>query len=269
MRTFAAIALILIGSALVGLGHDMWLEAESYIVPANQETLIRNGNGTVYVRSENAVAPDRIARLLALGPIGEAAQVGEPFEDGDWTAFRLQVSDSGNYWVGLATRPRTLKMSADDFNQYLEHDGLPHVLAERRSKGIAGRAEAERYSKYVKAYLQAGHHTSSNYDSPLGLQIEIVPLRNPYGLAAGQQLPVRVLFRGRPLEAFLIHSGRAGHKEQGEGIYTDSQGEASIPIDGAGRWYLRGIHLFEVEGQQHSYESYWATLTFEVPSVEQ
>ena len=263
MKAIGMVVLILCASAAL-LGHDMWLEAERFLVSAHQEVLIRNGNGTIYVRSENAVAPDRIARLLALGSGGEAVQPGKPFVDGDWLAFQLKTGRPGNYWVGLATLPRVLKMSADDFNHYLEHDGLPHVLAERRKKGIAARAESERYSKYVKAYLQAGEEAGSNHDRPLGLKIEIVPLSNPYRLEPGQELPVQVLFEGRPLEGFLIHSGRAGEKEEGEGNYTDSQGRASIPIDAAGRWYLRGIHIFQVDGQEHSYESYWATLTFGV-----
>ncbi len=263
MRVFAVLALILCASAAL-LGHDMWLEAERFLVPTDEEILLRNGNGTIYVRSENAVAPDRVARLVAVGPGGDAVQTGKPFVDGDWLAFRLKTGRPGNYWVGLATRPRVLKMSAEDFNGYLEHDGLPHVLADRRKKGIADRAEAESYSKYVKAYLQAGQQTGSNHSRPLGLKIEMVPLHNPYRLEPGRELPVQVLFEGLPLEGFLIHSGRAGQKEKGQGHYTDRQGRASIPIDAAGRWYLRGIHIFEVEGQEHSYESYWATLTFEV-----
>lgn len=266
MRTFAAVALVCSLPAVM-LAHDMWLETQRFVVPSNEEIVVRNGNGTIYVRSENAVAPDRIAQLVALGPGGEAIEPGEPFLDGDWTAFRLNIGAPGNYWVALATHPRVLKMSAQDFNHYLEHDGLPHVLAQRREKGIASRAEAERYSKYVKAYLQAGQQTGSNHSLPLGLKIEIVPLQNPYRLQPGQQLPVQALFEGRPLEGFLIHSGRAGRGEQGEGIYTDSQGRASIPIDEAGRWFLRGIHIFEVAGQEHSYESYWATLTFEVEGM--
>ncbi len=37
-----------------------------------------------------------------------------------------------------------------------------------------------------------------------------------------------------------------------------------VRISEPGRWYIRGIHLFQVDQEDHSYESYWATFTFQV-----
>ncbi len=245
-------------------GHDMWLESSSYFSEPGVELTISAGNGFIFVQSENAVTPDRIVALKAVGPSGIAFEPGKLFVEGNWLRLAFRPDRPGGYWIGLATRPSSIRLSADDYRAYLEHDGLPDVLEERRRKGIADRAETEEYSKYVKTYVQVGEERSGNYNRPLGLTVEIVPQANPYELKKGDKLPVQVLFRGKPLPRLLLHAGTAGVEEAFEHVYTDQEGRAEIPITRAGKWYIRSIHLFEVEGRDHGYESYWASLTFEV-----
>jgi uncharacterized GH25 family protein len=45
---------------------------------------------------------------------------------------------------------------------------------------------------------------------------------------------------------------------------TDPNGVARIPLTNAGRWYIKFIHMAEVNEATVSYESNWATLTFEM-----
>ena len=46
---------------------------------------------------------------------------------------------------------------------------------------------------------------------------------------------------------------------------TDSYGVATIPLSGAGRWFVRTIHMVETMSEPDvDYESNWATLTFEI-----
>ena len=99
---------------------------------------------------------------------------------------------------------------------------------------------------------------------------------------------VRVLKNGEPLTDELVYASNEDHQEvNSEGVLdelvavrTNSEGLAQIPIDRPGRWYVRTIELTRlsdseywysgilvklgVEEQRISYESSWATLTFEV-----
>lgn len=259
-------ALLLASSLIVSLvvAHDMWLEPHKFFVSPGEIVTIQNGNGTIYKVSENAVTPDRVSSVALMGPEGEIRQLDKLDVSGNYLEFQVDLQSPGNYWVGLATRSRPIQLTGDEFNEYLEHDGLPHVLKERKEKGISDRAEIEQYSKYVKTYLQVGEERSQNFSVPLGLEIEIVPQRNPYSLGVGQELPIQVLFRGAPLEGFVVHAGFEGQESEGVHSYTDAEGRATITLGGAGKWYIRGIHLFQVDAADHSYESYWATLTFAV-----
>jgi uncharacterized GH25 family protein len=259
-----------IGTALLMLltwfsfGHDMWLESSSYRMSPGQEVVIRAGNGTILEQSENAVSPDRIAKLVGMSPQGNQLLLGTPYLEGNWLQMHFRPLQSGNYWIGMATRPRLIELSSEQFNDYLRHDGLPHVLREREALGITDREEIEEYSKYGKIYLQVGTDTSDNYRLPVGLKIEIIPEKNPYLLKPGDDLPLQVLYQGKPLTGFLVHAGRAGQERKTVHRYTDKSGRASIPLAAAGRWFIRGIHLLQTDGSDHSYESYWATVTFEV-----
>lgn len=250
----------------LSLGHDMWLETESFVVnQAGQELVIRNGNGTIYRNSENAVTVDRIATLTAIDPTGSRLDLPTPTVEEPWLRVRFTPQLEGNYWIGLATRPSKIRLTGAEFTEYLEHDGIPSILEERRRKGISGRDEVEQYSKYVKAYLQVGDSQSLNFDSPVGLEIEIVPLTHPYRLKPGESLPVQVLFRGLPLRGMTLHAGHDGRPGDACQVETDRDGKANIDLSRPGKWYIRGIHLAQVDRESHSYESYWTTLTFQVP----
>lgn len=265
MKIVARLFCIFLAAGLT-FAHDMWLESQSFIVDkAGDRVIIRNGNGTIYQKSENAVTPERLAVLMARGPSGAAVELDTPTVDDVWLISGFTPAKPGNYWVGLATKPRMIRMSGEDFTAYLEHDGIPKVIEEREEKGISDRDEVEQYSKYVKAYLQVGGENNPNFDEPLGLTIEIVPLANPYDLPVGATLPVQVLFRGHPLDGLTLHAGHEGQAEATASIDTDQEGRAEIPLVAAGKWYVRGIHLSQVDQEDHTYESYWAALTFQVP----
>jgi hypothetical protein len=243
----------------------LWLEANSFRVPGPGElVLVRAGNGTIYERSENAVTPGRIARLILLGPGGAAVDPPIPEVQGDWLHLAFTPQAAGTYSLALATRPNLIRLTGEEFTEYLMHDGIPAVLRQRERDGISGRDEVEQYSKHTKALLQVGSISADDCSRPLGLEIEILPLQNPYRLKPGDTLPVRVLFRGTPLSGLTLHAGSAGQTGKPFQVDTDTSGEARIPLSHPGRWYIRGIHLFPVEAPDHSYESYWAALTFEV-----
>ena len=117
-------------------GHDMWLETQSFIIDKpGQPVTIQNGNGTIYQKSENAVTADRLAKLVVIGPSGSKVKTSDPFIEDVWTRYTFTPRSSGNYWTGLATKARKIRLSGGDFTEYLKHDGIPNVLKERESKG--------------------------------------------------------------------------------------------------------------------------------------
>jgi uncharacterized GH25 family protein len=94
-----------------------------------------------------------------------------------------------------------------------------------------------------------------------------VPLVNPLDLAAPAKLPVRVLFQGRPLQGALVGCLPRTAPDAEVRLRTDAKGRVEFePRQG-------GVHLLRVvwmeraaEGAPHDWESWWASLTCELPA---
>jgi len=98
------------------------------------------------------------------------------------------------------------------------------------------------------------------------LPIEIVPEKDPSQLRSGEALPVKVLFKGVPaknLQLFAASTGAPANKNIGK---TDANGRIAVPVT-PGKWRLHTILMERITAPDADWESFWATLTFEIPSL--
>lgn len=261
---FLTCALLLVAS--VALAHDLFLKLDTYFLRAHSRVRIPVLNGT-FIKSEGFVAPERIADISVVAPTGRrrvaAATAWSPGPDSA-SLLSIELGDAGTYVVGASTRPRELALTAEQFNAYLEEDGLPDVLEARRAGNELGKGARERYSKHVKAVFQVGEARSDGFGVVLGYAAEIVPLENPYAVGRGSTLRIRCLVDGRPVANQTVLWGGGGAAAQ-RGTRTDADGVAVVTLDapGGGRWYVKFIHMVRVTEPGLDYESKWATLTFE------
>ncbi len=261
-----ALALLLV-VVTVASAHDMFLKPTRYFVPENSEVRVRVLNGT-FTRSENSIARNRLADVSVLSPRGRVKlDTTEWSVRGDTSTFHVHTRGAGTYVLGASTKPNFIALTADEFNLYLQEDGLPDVLEARRKSGEMEMPARELYQKHVKAMLQVGDARSAHYATPFGYPAEFVPLENPYALAKGGTLRVRTLVDGKPVADQLVLFGGltpAGAGIEEKSVRSDTGGVASIPLAVPGTWYLKFIHMARVKRDSVDYESKWATLTFEV-----
>jgi uncharacterized protein DUF4198 len=255
----------LVMSATLLLAHDLFLKLDSYFVPPRTAVRIAVLNGT-FTTSEGAVAPDRLRDLSVVGAGRRALSRNAWKPQGDTTWLTLTTGAAGTYVVGASLLPRQIALTADQFNAYLEEDGIPDVLNARRLDGELAKDARERYQKHVKAILQVGDARTDAFGVVLGYPAEIVPLANPYATRIGDTLAVRALVDGRAVANQLViaggeHDGRAIEEVRAR---SDSAGVARFALSGAGKWYIKFIHMVPVSGDSVTYESKWATLTFQV-----
>ena len=244
--------------------QDMWLESSSFATYAGRNVTIRIGSGLIFGESKSALEPAHVDVLLGLGPDGRPFEPPHPYVSGRWLNLDFQPQDYGNYWIGLASLPGKVAFSGEDFNRYLQAQGNQGLLSEREERGILNRSEVEQRSRFAKIYIQSGKTRSRTYRRPLGLKIEIVLLKNPYKLHAGDALPLRVLFNGEPLEGVHLAAGSDDRSGAVYRVVTGGGGKATIRLATSGRWYVSGHHLLQVDKRTHSYESYRITVTFEL-----
>lgn len=263
----AAAALALLGLALPALAHDLWLVPPTS-ASSGQPVEVVVSTGMDFPVSLLPVEPERLT-VAAVGPGGQGADVELALdEEGARTLASFTPDAAGTWVVAASTAPRVLELEATKFNDYLLHDGLPHVLAGRMDRGELDRDAVERYSKFVKALVPVDGDAPAGaepWGRVLGHVLEVVPLADPVGLTVGQTLAVRVLFRGRPLERANLCWDHPGNGEDFSGqTWTDAEGRALVPIARTGPTTLRLVHMTRPLADGYEWESFWASLTFHV-----
>lgn len=251
-------------AALLGLGltaaaaaaHDFWL------VPVGAAGELHGVSGSHFPTSENAVAPERLAEAIAVSSAGRAQLAVIGARD-NVLVLRADPMLSGTLWAAVEIKPRRIDLSAAEFNDYIRHDGLPQIYAEREATGELDRPSVERYQKYAKALL-VRPGVGSVALAPVGHRFEIVPLADPAG--AGDSLAVAVRFDGQPMPGLTVNAGYADQPAATHAFtgLTDAAGQVRVPLTRSGLWYLRTIHMRRVAEPPFEWESFWASLTFTV-----
>ncbi len=266
---------VLLLALVVLSSHDMFLKFDSFFLMPEKAASLHLYNGT-FDRSDNFITRDR---MLDVSLVGSGLRERQP--DSMWmnvgatTVLNFITGEMGTWVAGVSTAPRSLEMAAEDFNDYLEHDGVLDVLDQRKRKGTIDDDAHEKYSKHVKAIFQIGDVITDDWQVELGYPIEFIPLQNPYELEVGDEMAVRLLRDGEFLADQLVYLGTESHShshdEEGKehthnetSLRTNAEGIVKVKISSPGKWYFRTIHLVTSEEEDLTHESNWATLTFQI-----
>lgn len=259
--------MVLAGSVMA---HDLFLKPENFFVKPNSTVDVRILNGT-FTSSEAALKRERLQNSALVGGQGTAALEKSSWDTaGKWTRWTIQTGSEGTYLLSASLLPRTIRLKGEDFNSYLKEDGLPDVLAARKSHGELGDSAYERYSKHVKTLIQVGSKRTTKLDSVFGYPAELVPLDNPYKLHAGETMHVRAVVDGRAVANQYVLAGgttASGARISEQGVRTNKDGVAHIALRRSGVWYVKFISMKRIDQAAKDsvdYESKWATLTFAI-----
>lgn len=280
--------LIVLGALVVGIAgtlsaHDMFLKLPSFFLAPNSTATIALLNGT-FDQSENVITRDRMVDVSIVAPGGVVHPPASAWRDTaahhwhadsvDTALLEFETGAPGTYVIGVSTKPRVFTLGAQEFDDYLAHDGVLDILEERRAEASPD-SVTERYSKHVKAIAQVGDARSDEFSIALEYPIELIPLQNPYELGVGDDLEVRLELGREPVANQLVYASYEGHHAHADAeghehttavtTRTDDRGVARIPLSAAGKWFVRTIHMVETTSEPDvDYESNWATLTFEI-----
>ena len=269
----ASIACLFVLAASGVWAHDMFLVLSEHSLPPESAVSVSLYNGT-FDKSENAIARDR---MIDVSVVDGDAKVSHPAtgqwrDEGAVAILDFETGAPGTYLVGISTATNMIELTAEEFEEYLRHDGVLDVLEAREHEGNLTGPVRERYSKHVKTILQVGDAVTDSHSFKLGYPVEIVPLANPASLDVGDTLECLVLADGKPVANQLVYASYEGfhnHDESGthrEAVssHTDENGVVKVELSKAGRWYVRLIRMLPVDEEGADYESNWATLTFEI-----
>jgi len=262
------ISIILLLCASQGLCHDFFLFPSRFrVAPGDSVTVFIHVDDLFPGRSTKW-NPARVTRF-------ELWRTNDPVFPlpskllADSSGTTLTISKKGIYTCVLDWSPRLIELKASDFNAYLRAEGLDDILALRKEQNLESKPGRERYSRYVKTFINCNSspgETPTNYS---GQTIELVLLDNPYHKSVEDSLHILLSFRGQPLSNALVSATHAGFTEKPDtykqSVRTDANGFAWIHLDAPGPWLVRTVHMLPLmNSNEADWESWWASATFEV-----
>jgi uncharacterized GH25 family protein len=258
-----ALGLALLGAA--GLAaHDMWIEPSGYEPAAGTRIAVRLRIGQLFQGDPFPRDPQLLVRFAMVGNGGEAPIPGVAGTD---PAGFLVTGPPGLYQLVYASRAAEVELDAARFEKYLAEEGLERISAWRARAGKTAAPVKELYSRCAKSLIAVGGDGGSGYDRVLGLTLELIPEKNPYALAAGEQLPVRLLYRGAPLAGAKVAAVPRDQPSRQVAARTDAQGRVRLPLGGSGVWLVKAVHMIAAPpGSGADWQSFWASLTFALPA---
>lgn len=249
---------LLAGSALQA--HDFWIEPSGFRPEPGSRVAVRLRVGERLQGEPVPRMPGRIERFAAVGPGGEMEIVGMPGAD---PAGWASPTSPGLHWIVYDSNHARAELDDPEFDAYLGEEGLEAVRGQRAGKpGMV----KEIYSRCAKSLLAVGegHEAMPGFDRVLGLELELVPEKSPYALKPGETLPVRLLYRGKPLAGALIVAISKASPDAKVAVRSDASGRAGLRLDHPGLWLVKAVHMIPAPaGSAADWESFWASLTFE------
>lgn len=256
-------------AALLGLvsvalrAHDFWIEPSAFTPAPGQRVSFRLMIGQELRGDPFPRDPDLIARFLAAGPAGDMTVPGRVFSD---PAGVVMVQEPGLYMIVYDSYRYPVELDAAKFETYLKDEGLEKISALRAKRGQSTAGAKEVFSRCAKSLLAVGGGSGAGWDRVFGERLELVAEKNPYTLAGGGELPVRLLYEGKPLAGALVVALPKDRQAAPVSARSDSKGRVRLQLDHPGFWLVKAVHMIPAPRETGAdWESFWASLTFGVP----
>ena len=246
----AVLAAVLIASPV--LAHDFWI-APSAFTPGVGEPVTLNLWVGEHLGGETL--PRNEALIEWFSAIRGGIQAPVLGFDGSDPAGFLRPEAAGGVVIAYRSLRSAVELPAEKFQAYLALEGLPPVTPGR-----------EVFSRCAKTLLAVGGRGGPTITKPVGLTLELVPESDPYTLAPGARLTVRLLYQGKPLAGALVMALDATDAQSPQQIRSDAEGRASFTLPRAGAWLIKAVHMIRAPRDAGAdWESFWASLTFSLP----
>ena len=254
--------------------HDSWLVAYKNVAALDESVSLAFVTAEVFPISEQAAKPERVAEWVVLQG-GQQRKVEGYAVEKEELAANVKFDQPGVHVAGIAMQASFIELPANDFTEYLEDEKATAALADFR-RGPRDQPGREFYTKSAKTFVEvAGGALLKGFSKRVGHKLEIIPLSNPCGWKAGDNVKVRVLRDGQPASGLRISSGHEGLAKHTyvEHATTDIDGAARFNLSRPGLWFFR-THTIHTIREQPAYappdapkadwESFWASITFRV-----
>ena len=246
--------MIRIFSVTIASAHDMWIEIRDYAPPMGEEVTMTLGYDH-YLPARNFLPQDYLDEIYVLDTKGKRIDV-KRYSDVEYKAD-ANLNPAGNHLVVAAQKGRFWTKTTEGYQSGKSKKGLKDVISCTRS------------AKFGKAVVKVGDGGKGVIFKPVGHELEIIPLKDPATIRIGELLPVKILFKEKPVQNHLVLATYVGFsREKNTFAYatkTNKEGVAVIKMLTAGAWLVT-THQEEAypDASECDYYKLAASLTFEI-----
>ena len=260
-----AVLLIATAASMVD-AHESWLQPVTFLVnkPARQIVHMTSGMGEHYPKTETAIERARITRAGVYFGAADSLPLVAGAESKTRTALTWTPTRTGvaMAWVDLGAKVLDLPDSLIDV--YLDEIGASAELRKQWTDTPSPKKWRESYVKHAKTYVRVGpSRAATPWRASAGLDLEMIPDRDPTLLFAGDTLRVRVVYKGQPLPDFTVASFREGGSKP-DFHKTDASGSTSLVYRKSGAVLLAAVHLRRVHEPNLEWRSDFSSMTFPI-----
>jgi len=248
------IILILGAACYQADAHDFWLEVRDYTPEIGEVITLTLGYGH-YLPSREFMPNKDLEEIYMLDKKGRKTGFNR-YSDVEFRGEK-PFKEEGTYLVVGKRKGGFFTKSTEGWKKGYSKKGLKNVIKCTYSE------------KYAKAIVNVGRPGGKVFSKMLGHDLEIIPLANPGDLTEGDYLPVRIIFKGKPLPYTPVYATYMGFStEKNAFAYTTKttpDGIAKIKILKSGVWLVRTDHEEAYpDSKECDHYKFAATLTFEV-----
>jgi len=255
-------ALVVMASGASVAAHDLWIEPTAFFPEPGKIVGVRLRVGQDLLGDPLPRDPDLINQFVVVDPSGRRPIVGR---DGADPAGLLRVTSPALLVVGYRSNPSPIVLAADKFNAYLRDEGLDAVAAARSRDHRTNADAREIFARCAKSLILSGPPSERQGDQTLGFTLELVAEKNPYLLHTGDDLGVRLTYENQPLAGALVIALNRSNPAAKLTARSDRNGRVSFRLPAEGFWLIKAVHMIPApSGSNADWESFWASLTFEL-----
>jgi uncharacterized GH25 family protein len=263
-------------AALPLLAHDFWIVPSSFRPAVGSPLAFRLRVGENLRGDPVPRDTAQVERFVLLGPLPERTETPVPGVTGADPAGFVHVEAPGLY-TGVYRSHRTrIDLPPEKFDEALRREGLERILELRQSRGESLKPSTEVFSRCAKSLIWVGATAApaalpvsamTGFDRPVGMTLELIPEKNPYALKAGDELPVRLLYQGKPLAGALVVALGLHQTDGRIAVRSGKDGRARLRLPEGGFWLIKSVHMVRAPHDTGvDWESLWASLTFDLPA---
>jgi uncharacterized GH25 family protein len=247
------------------LAHDFWIRPAAFTAKPGETLRASLLVGEQMKGESRPLRKDRVNEFVILGPEKNALSRTTESQDGADPAGTFSTSTPGLHVISFEGKENVITLAPDEFKSYLIEEGLEHIIEDRAARGESQLPGREAYARCAKSLVRIGDSIEGPWAALRSPRLELVPVRNPLALKAGEPLALKVLHAGNPLANAKVVARREQDPARTVSVRTDTGGLATLPLDGSGVWLITSVHMERAAGRSDvDWLSLWASLTFEI-----